>query len=174
MKKILLSLSLLVAVAACAGGEDNVTTGTDTSETTTTTSTPSDVNVTTYGTDLSQINEKQGAFDAAVGANVYFGFDSHALDESAKATLRQQAEWLKTNTDLDLIVEGHTDERGTREYNLALGARRATATKDFLVASGVPARRISTISFGKERPAVAGFDESAWAKNRRSVTVLKK
>jgi peptidoglycan-associated lipoprotein len=75
---------------------------------------------------------------------------------------------------LALIVEGHTDERGTREYNLALGARRATATKDFLVASGVSSGSITTISFGKERPAVAGFDESAWSKNRRSITVLKK
>jgi peptidoglycan-associated lipoprotein len=173
IKKILLSVSLLVAVAACAGGEDNVSTGNDLSDTGAS-STPSDVNVTTYGTDLSQINEKQGAFDAAVGANVYFAYDSHALDEDSKATLRKQAEWLKTNPDLALIVEGHTDERGTREYNLALGARRATATKDFLVASGIPASSITTISFGKERPAVAGFDESAWSKNRRSITVLKK
>ncbi|MFM7631609.1 MAG: peptidoglycan-associated lipoprotein Pal [Alphaproteobacteria bacterium] len=173
IKKILLSVSLLVAVSACAGGEDNVSTGNDLADGSASTN-PSDVNVTTYGTDLSQINEKQGAFDAAVGANVYFGYDSHALDEDAKATLRKQAEWLKTNAGIDLIIEGHTDERGTREYNLALGARRATATKDFLVASGVPAGSITTISFGKERPAVAGFDESAWSKNRRSITVLKK
>ena len=166
IKKILLSVSLLVAVAACAGGEDNVTTGNELADTSAST-TPSDVNVTTYGTDLSQINEKQGAFDAAVGANVYFAFDSHALDEDAKATLRKQAEWLKANPDLALIVEGHTDERGTREYNLALGQKRAEAVRRSLSILGVKDEQLEAVSFGKEKPAAQGASEDSHARNRR-------
>ena len=171
-------MSLLVAVAACAGSDDNVNTGTDpqsyNADGQGANGTGSDVNVTTYGTDLSQINAKQSVFEAAASANAYFDYDSHALNDEAKATLTKQAEWLKANADINVIVEGHADERGTREYNLALGARRANATKDFLVSAGVDAKRLSTISFGKERPAVAESTESAWSKNRRTVTVLKK
>ncbi|MEQ1706615.1 MAG: peptidoglycan-associated lipoprotein Pal, partial [Rickettsiales bacterium] len=86
-------------------------------------------------------------------------------------TLEVQANWLKQNANVNITIEGHCDERGPREYNIALGERRATAAKKFLVGLGVSANRVSTISYGKERPAVAGSDESAWSQNRRAVTV---
>ena len=102
----------------------------------------------------------------------YYGYDSYELDEAARATLGKQAEWLATYSTVKVTIEGHTDERGTRDYNLALGDRRANAAKNFLAAQGVDPGRMTTISYGKERPAVEGSDESAWAKNRRAVTVL--
>ena len=103
---------------------------------------------------------------------VLFDTDSSVINADGQSTLQNQATWLKAHTDVNVQVEGHADERGTREYNLALGERRATAAKNFLVSSGVPASRISTTSYGKERPAVLGNDEAAWAQNRRSVTVI--
>ena len=87
--------------------------------------------------------------------------------------MKAQAEWLQANPDTNVIVEGHTDDRGTREYNLALGERRAVAVKNYLISRGVDAERIKTISYGKERPAVVGANEAAWAQNRRAVTVVK-
>ncbi len=104
--------------------------------------------------------------------HVLFGYDSYELDDTARATLGKQAEWLARYPALKVTVEGHADERGTREYNLALGDRRATAAKNFLAGQGVDAGRMATISYGKERPAVEGSDESAWAQNRRAVTVV--
>jgi peptidoglycan-associated lipoprotein len=111
-------------------------------------------------------------FAVAAGNTIYFGFDKYDLSGDAQAVLRRQAEWLNTYGNLSVTVEGHCDERGTREYNLALGERRATAVKNYLVALGVNGSRIQTISYGKERPAVLGSDEAAWAKNRRGVTVI--
>ena len=101
-------------------------------------------------------------------ATIYFGYDSFSLDGSAKAALKANADWLKSNSGRSVQVEGHCDERGTEEYNLALGERRAAAVKDHLVSLGVPASQVSTISYGEERPAVQGGDESAWSKNRRA------
>ena len=101
-----------------------------------------------------------------------FGFDSAELTVSARSTLNRQAAFLSLNPDLMIVIEGHADERGTREYNLALGDRRATAVRDYLVAKGINSARVRTVSYGKERPAVAGSDEAAWAKNRRAATVL--
>ena len=106
-----------------------------------------------------------------VGDRVFFGFDKSDLTSEAQATLNRQAAWLKKSSALKVVVEGHADERGTREYNLALGERRATAVKNYLVAAGIPAGRISTISYGKERPIALGSDEASWAKNRRAVTI---
>ena len=103
---------------------------------------------------------------------VYYAYDSYELDDAARATLGKQAEWLATYPTIKVTIEGHTDERGTRDYNLALGDRRANAAKNFLAAQGVDPGRMTTISYGKERPAVEGSDEAAWAKNRRAVTVL--
>ncbi|WP_448585381.1 peptidoglycan-associated lipoprotein Pal [Thermaurantiacus sp.] len=112
-------------------------------------------------------------FLARAGSDtVYFALDSYALDERARATLDAQARWLLDHAAVRVTIEGHCDERGTREYNLALGERRANAVKNYLAARGVDAARITTISYGKERPAVEGQDEEAWAQNRRSVTVL--
>ena len=109
---------------------------------------------------------------AQVGDTVNFDFDSAELTVSARSTLNRQAAFLSLNPDLMMVIEGHADERGTREYNLALGDRRATAVRDYLVAKGINSARVRTVSYGKERPAVAGSDEAAWAKNRRAATVL--
>jgi peptidoglycan-associated lipoprotein len=110
-------------------------------------------------------------FVANVGDRVFFAFDKSDLSADARRTLDRQAAWLKQWSNQRLTVEGHCDERGTREYNLALGERRANAVKDYLAASGVSASRLSTISYGKERPVVLGSNEAAWAQNRRGVSV---
>jgi peptidoglycan-associated lipoprotein len=107
-----------------------------------------------------------------VGDRVFFGFDRSDLSPEGQATLQKQAAWLKTYSSVSITIEGHCDERGTREYNLALGDRRATSVKNYLVALGIPANRMTTISYGKERPAELGSNEAAWAKNRRGVTVV--
>ena len=109
---------------------------------------------------------------AAIGNTVYFGYDSSALTADTEGTLMRQAAFLNANPALTVTLEGHCDERGTREYNLALGERRATAARDFLLAQGVDSARIRTISYGKERPAVAGSNDGAWSKNRRAATVI--
>ena len=109
---------------------------------------------------------------AAIGNTVYFGYDSSALTADTEGTLMRQAAFLNANPALTVTIEGHCDERGTREYNLALGERRATAARDFLLAQGVDSARIRTISYGKERPAVAGSNDGAWSKNRRAATVI--
>ena len=107
-----------------------------------------------------------------VGDRVFFEFNASDLTSEARATLDRQAAWLKKYSSIDVTIEGHCDERGTREYNLALGDRRATAAKNYLVADGISAGRVKTISYGKERPAVLGHNETAWAQNRRGVTVV--
>lgn len=103
---------------------------------------------------------------------VLFTYDSYELDDTAKATLGKQAEWLARYPAVKVTVEGHCDPRGTREYNLALGDRRAQAAKNFLAGQGVATSRMTTISYGKERPAVEGTDEAAYAQDRRAVTVV--
>lgn len=108
----------------------------------------------------------------SAGDTVYFAFDSYSLDDRAQQTLNRQATLVLRNNQVSLTIEGHADERGTREYNLALGERRATAVKDYLVAFGISPSRIRTISYGEERPAVLGSNEEAWARNRRAVTVV--
>lgn len=109
---------------------------------------------------------------AKASDRVFFAYDSSALSATAQKTLEKQAGWLKKHSDVKVTVEGHADERGTREYNIALGARRASAAKSQLVKLGVSAARVSTVSYGKERPAVTGSNSAAWAENRRAVTVL--
>ncbi len=107
-----------------------------------------------------------------VGDRVFFDYDSASIAGDAQHTLERQAAWLKQYSNINVTIEGHCDERGTREYNLALGERRAAAAKKYLVGLGVAANRVSTISYGKERPAVIGSDESSWSQNRRAVTVV--
>jgi len=107
-----------------------------------------------------------------VGDRVFFETDSSSLTGEATQTLNNQASWLKQYGNVNVTVEGHCDERGTREYNLALGERRANAAKKYLLGTGIAASRVSTISYGKERPSTVGSDEGAWSQNRRSVTVL--
>ncbi|MCB1556150.1 MAG: peptidoglycan-associated lipoprotein Pal [Alphaproteobacteria bacterium] len=108
-----------------------------------------------------------------VGDRVFFGYDRYDLTAEAQHVLQMQAEWLKRYPQTSVVVKGHCDERGTREYNLALGERRANAAKNFLIALGVSPSRISTISYGKEQPAVLGSNEAAWAQNRRAVTEVE-
>jgi peptidoglycan-associated lipoprotein len=112
--------------------------------------------------------------NAADGAadRVFFELDRSDLTPQAQETLRHQADWLRRYSAVTVTVEGHADERGTREYNLALGDRRAAAARNVLIAAGIPAERIHTITYGKERPAVVGSNESAYSKNRRAVTTI--
>ena len=109
---------------------------------------------------------------AKVGSTVYFGYDESSLSAEAQATLDRQAAFLKANPTIRIVIEGHCDERGTREYNLALGDRRASAARDYLVAKGVNSSRLATISYGKERPAVGGSNDTSYALNRRSMSKI--
>ena len=102
---------------------------------------------------------------------VFFATNESVLTTASRDTLRKQAAWLRKNSDITVVLEGHCDERGTREYNLALGERRANAAKDYLMTYGVASDRVSVISYGKERPVDSGSSPLAWSKNRRSVTV---
>ncbi len=114
------------------------------------------------------------ALNAFISEDIYFDFDSAQLLPKAQEVLKRKAEWLRAHPGARAIIEGHTDERGTVEYNLALGDRRAEAAKAFLVELGISPDRITTISYGEERPADPGHDEAAWAKNRRAQFVLEK
>ena len=111
-------------------------------------------------------------FTVNVGDRIFFDTDSSSIRADASQTLDRQAQWLARYPNYQITVEGHADERGTREYNLALGARRAAAAKDYLASRGVPAQRLKTISYGKERPVAVCNDISCWSQNRRAVTVL--
>lgn len=120
-----------------------------------------------YGPDSAE------AFKRAVTSDtVHFALDQYDIDAEARPILDSQAQWLVQHPNVRVTIEGHCDERGTREYNLALGDRRANAAKNYLAARGVDASRMTTISYGKERPIALGSDEASWAQNRRAVTVV--
>ena len=112
-------------------------------------------------------------FTVNVGDRIFFDTDSSVIRSDAQATLAKQAVWLSKYGNYRITIEGHADERGTREYNLALGARRAAATRDYLISRGVAANRLKTISYGKEQPVAVCDDISCWSQNRRAVTALK-
>lgn len=132
-----------------------------------------DVNAAPGDVELTELPAMQADLIAKAGSDtIYFGTDEHLIDDQAKATLAAQAKWLLANPDVRASIEGHADERGTREYNMALGERRASAARDFLLSQGVQAARLLVTSWGKERPVATGSDESAWAQNRRAVTVV--
>ncbi len=123
--------------------------------------------------ELTELPAMQADLVAKAGSDtVYFGTDEYALDVASRATLAAQAKWMLANPNVRASIEGHADERGTREYNMALGERRANAARDFLLSQGVPTARLLVTSWGKERPVATGSDESAWAQNRRAVTVV--
>ncbi len=109
---------------------------------------------------------------ANVGDRVFFDTDESSLSDEARATLQRQAAWMQLYPNLTFTLEGHADERGTREYNLALGGRRANSAKDYLVSLGVDGGRLNTVSYGKERPVCLDSNENCWAQNRRAVTVV--
>ena len=108
---------------------------------------------------------------SGVKDRVFFATNETVLTTASRETLRKQAEWLRKNSKINVVLEGHADERGTREYNLALGERRANSAKDYLMTYGISSNRISVISYGKERPVDSGSTPLSWSKNRRSVTV---
>ena len=107
-----------------------------------------------------------------VGDRVLFGYDSSELDDDDRAILNNQSKFLNQNPSLKVTIQGHCDERGTREYNLALGEKRASSVKDYLISLGINSERISVVSYGKERPQVLGSNKAAWSMNRRSVTTI--
>jgi len=111
-------------------------------------------------------------FNQTVGDRVLFQVDQSTLTAAGRVTLDGQANWLLTNSDYQAVIEGHADEQGTREYNLALGARRANSAREYLLSKGVPASRLRVVSYGKERPIEICSSEACYAKNRRAVTVL--
>jgi peptidoglycan-associated lipoprotein len=112
-------------------------------------------------------------FNQTVGDRVLFVVDQSTLTDAARATLDGQAQWLQSNPQYAVIVEGHADEQGTREYNLALGARRASAVQQYLISKGIAPNRVQTVSYGKERPIAICSDETCYSQNRRAVTVLQ-
>ena len=169
--KFLISTFLVLFVAACAtkpkdsadsSGSGSSSSGSDVaSEGTITETTGSGI-----------VSGSQEDLIVNVGDRVFFGYDSSDLDSDALELLQDQVAWLKQNSDVSVTIEGHCDERGTREYNLALGEKRAQAVKNYLIGLGINPDRVSTISYGKERPAVVGSNDGAWAQNRRSVTIV--
>jgi peptidoglycan-associated lipoprotein len=150
-----------VALAACASPKKEATT--------TSTATPPAANTMPKG----PAPDSAEYFNTVVGNTVNYDFDKFELRADAQAILRGQAAWLNQNPSRTVTVEGHCDERGTREYNLGLGERRANAAKQYLTSLGVAASRVKTISYGKERPTCVASDENCWMKNRRGVSVVQ-
>ncbi len=161
--KILVTISMLVFAAACNGNKHSLANGGKT---------PGErLNIASENLEPFTIISKDGNNVIRASDRVFFAYDSSAIDAESVKTLTRQVSYLKAHDKLKVTIEGHCDERGTREYNLALGERRANAVKSYLVKAGVNAKRITTISYGKERPAVIGNNEEAYAENRRAVTV---
>ncbi|MDC3091300.1 peptidoglycan-associated lipoprotein Pal [Rickettsiales bacterium] len=125
-----------------------------------------------YATGESSMADLQSYLQNEIGDRVYFDTNKHNVNASAAFILEAQANWLKATPGFTVILEGHCDERGTRDYNLALGERRANSIKEFLISLGVDGSRLQTISYGKERPAAEGSTSEAWAENRRVVTII--
>ena len=165
--KFLLSLFLVLFISACS-------------------STPKDSADATGSGTTGVFNESEGTLTESspsivpgsqedlivnVGDRVFFSYDSSELDSDAQELLQDQAAWIKQHG-VSITIEGHCDERGTREYNLALGEKRAQAVKNHLMSLGVSSTKVTTVSYGKERPAVVGSNEGAWSQNRRSVTIV--
>ena len=179
--RLILPFVLALGVAACqstpedtgtsSGAGANETIGTDTDVT------ADDIMIeeetTVAALDPSQpLPGSQEELVQTVGDRVFFEFDSAVLGADARRTLDRQAEWLRLFPEIALVIEGHADERGTREYNLALGERRANAAREYLITQGIGPSRLRTISYGKERPYALGHNDEAWALNRRSVSVI--
>ena len=162
LKYSIILMSALI-IAACATVPDE--TVSSSSSSTSTSSGPQVVDGVYVGSETIEM------LAVDVPDRVFFAYDSFALNSNAQDTLSKQAAWLKANGSVTIAIEGHADERGTREYNLALGERRANAAKDYLMTYGISGNRISVISYGKERPVDSGSNPLAWSKNRRSVTV---
>jgi len=171
LSRFLSLFAVLVLVAACSTKPEDtgsITTDGDTLASSESQATPVDQNA--LGT--AQAGTQQDLV-VNIGDRVFFAYDQFDLSTEARGVVERQAQWLKTYPAVTVIIEGHCDERGTREYNLALGEKRATAVRNYMIANGVEASRVQTISYGKERPAVTGSDETSWAQNRRGVVVVQ-
>jgi peptidoglycan-associated lipoprotein len=165
--KLAMVAMLAIAVAGCAPKPKKLPPNPGTEPTTEGTQTPGgDTTGAIQEGSVEDFKQKAGS------DTIHFGTDLYDIDASAAAILDAQAAWLTKYPQVRVTIEGHCDERGTREYNLALGDRRANAAKNYLAGKGVSPARMSTISYGKERPVAMGSDEAAWAQNRRAVTVL--
>lgn len=154
--RLAMALGVVLALAACSSAKDTMN---------------ADAGGAGIGGGVATPGTQQD-FVVNVGDRVFFTVDSAELTTEGRATLDKQAAWLQQYPNYSATIEGHADERGTREYNLALGARRATATNNYLVSRGITAQRLNTISYGKERPVAVCDDISCWSQNRRAVTVL--
>jgi peptidoglycan-associated lipoprotein len=158
-------------LAACSStGDDNANTGSSGAS-----SANSGGNQTATAPAGSKPGPKPGSqmdLEVNVGDRAFFGFDKSSLSADSRTVVERWAAWLKTYPANKVVIQGNTDERGTREYNLALGERRADSARDYLVSLGINPNRVKIVSFGKERPAVPGSNESAWAQNRRAVVVI--
>lgn len=169
MMRSMMAAALVLGLAACesapqpissSGGGGSMSTG------------PSMQGGGRGGVGTGSLEEQQRQFAANVGDRVFFDYDSYALKPAGQQTLDRQTAFLRQNAQFRIVIEGHSDERGTREYNLALSERRATTVRNYLVNQGIPASRISIVAYGKERPVALGGNEASWAENRRGVTVL--
>ena len=170
--KFLISAILVLFVAACATKPKDSADSSGSGGTGSDTSVSSGDGTITETPGSGVISGSQEDLIVNVGDRVFFGYDRSDLDSDALELLQDQVAWLKQNSDVSVTIEGHCDERGTREYNLALGEKRAQSVKNYLVGLGINPDRVSTISYGKERPAVVGSNDGAWAQNRRSVTIV--
>ena len=166
--KFLISTFIVLFVAACATKPKDTADSSGSGSS----SSGSEEGTITETTGSGIVSGSQEDLIVNVGDRVFFGYDSSDLDSDALELLQDQVAWLKQNSDVSVTIEGHCDERGTREYNLALGEKRAQAVKNYLIGLGINPDRVSTISYGKERPAVVGSNDGAWAQNRRSVTIV--
>lgn len=156
--KFLSMLAMVVLVAGCSS--DEAVTGTQGST------------VSTASTQQGPVPGTQADLNQTIGDRVFFDTDQYNLRPDARSTVDRWAAWLQQYPNVQVTIEGHADERGTREYNLALGDRRANSVRDYLIALGIPGSRLATISYGKERPAIPGSNDGAWQQNRRSVLVV--
>ncbi|MDC2992394.1 peptidoglycan-associated lipoprotein Pal [Pelagibacteraceae bacterium] len=170
LNKFLISVFLVLFVAACATKQKDAADSSGSGSSDSSASVDEGSITETSGSGI--VAGSQEDLIVNVGDRVYFGYDSSELDSDALELLQDQVAWLKQYSNVEVTIEGHCDERGTREYNLALGEKRAQAVKNYLIGLGISPDRVSTISYGKERPAVVGSNDGAWAQNRRSVTTI--
>tara|TARA_Y100001936_G_C15724903_1_gene482972 strand:- start:87 stop:611 length:525 start_codon:yes stop_codon:yes gene_type:complete len=172
IQKILISALMLMIISACTTKPKDAADASGTGAKSTDSSVSAEEGTITETDGSGIVSGSQEDLIVNVGDRVFFGYDSADLDSDALELLQDQVAWLKQNSSVSITIEGHCDERGTREYNLALGEKRAQSVKNYLIGLGISPDRVSTISYGKERPAVVGSNDGAWAQNRRSVTIV--
>ena len=170
--KFLSIVAAALLVAACSTDQETASQSGGAGSTVPAANQPSTSSASTGAVSTAPAPGSREEFVAEIGDRVFFDFDKYDLKQEARTTLERQAFWLRKYPSSTVTIEGHCDERGTREYNLALGERRANSVKDYLVALGVDEGRITTISYGKERPVAFGSNDEAWAQNRRGVTTV--